>query len=164
MKVNKMDIVQKLTVKSMGWDRGEILTAVKKTKADGTEKTLIGRFGGIVTSLRQSVDAETGDIRSGLKGEFRGISSKGAVLTSAICYLPGGLQALAESSLEKAQSVNERATVEFMMDVFAIPDTNKAGYTFTGETIVEANSVDHLSKMFEEANSIKSLESPKQEK
>lgn len=153
-----MELVGKLSPKAMGWDRNKIGTEVAKVPADGGSVNL-GRIVGVVSGLKQTVNGETGDIQTGLKGNFRGISSlegKPAV-TSGVCYLPGGIQEMLEGALASAKENDPRATVSFAIDLFAIPATNKAGYSFKADNIVEAGATDPLQSLLDQAAANKPL-------
>lgn len=156
-----MELVGKLSPKALGWDRNNIGTEVAKVPAAGGSVSL-GRIVGIVTGLRQTVNNETGDIQTGLKGNFRGISSlpDKAPVTSGVCYLPGGIQDMLEGALAAAKEGDSKATVSFAIDLFAIPATNKAGYSFKADNIVEASATDPLTALLEQANSTKALAAP----
>lgn len=156
-----MELVGKLSPKAMGWDRNAIGTATAKVPADGGS-VLLGRIVGMVSGLKQTVNGETGDIQNGLKGNFRGISSiEGkAPVTSGVCYLPGGIQEMLEGTLAEAKSNDARAVVNFAIDLFAIPATNKAGYSFKAENLVEAGASDPLQMLLESANAIKAIAAP----
>lgn len=172
-----MELVGKLTPRSLGWDRNALGTACKAVNPD-TGKVLIGRIVGIVAGLRQTVDKETGDVHTGLKGSFRGLSSKNKVValkdaegnpimangvpqfedtgeqivvTSGVCYLPGGIQEMIEGALALAKEGDAKATVNFAIDLYGIPATNKAGYSFKADNIVSAQAADPLAMLLEQA-------------
>jgi len=160
-----MELVGKLSPKAMGWDRNAIGTETAKVPADGG-KVLLGRIVGIVSGLKQTVNNDTGDIQTGLKGNFRGFSSlpNKEPVTSGVCYLPGGIQEMIEGALATAQEGGDKkATVNFAIDLFAIPATNKAGYWFKADNIVEMSAADPLELLLQSANEKKSLalEAPK---
>lgn len=168
-------IVGKLTAKSLGWDRFKIGAATQDT----TVPQNMGRIVGIVSSLRQTVNNETGDIQTGLKGNFRGISTlnlfvpekdkdgndkmkdgkpvmkdtgEKIVVTSGVCYLPAGLQDMIEGQLAQAKESDPKATVSFAIDLFCIKDTNKAGYTFRADTLLQAEQRDPLDQLIDLAS------------
>jgi hypothetical protein len=152
----------KLTAKALGWDRIAIGGETKKVPQDGG-RVHLGRFVGIATGLKQTVDNDTGDIQTGLKGQFRGLSTrtdkgeivepgKGLVVTAGVCYLPGGIQEMIEGALAAAQETDPRATVQFAIDLFAIPATNKAGYSFDADNLVETAEADPLDALLTAAN------------
>lgn len=169
-----MQIVGKLTAKSLGWDRFAIGNATKDT----TQRQHMGLIAGVVSGLRQTVNNETGDIQTGLKGNFRGISTvdemrpaknkdgtdkvkdgkavmeptgEKLIVTSGVCYLPGGIQDMIEGTLAKAKEADPKATVSFALDLYCVKDTNKAGYTFQAETKLEAAERDPLDILIEQA-------------
>lgn len=169
-----MEIVGKLTAKTLGWDRIAIGNATKDT----TQRVKMGTIVGIVSGLRQTVNAETGDVQSGLKGNFRGTSTltvkvmdknadgtdkmiegkpvmldtgKVMEVRSGVCYLPSGIQDTLEGALAQAREADPKATVSFGLDLYAVKDTNKAGYTFIGQTLVEASDRDPLDVLMAQA-------------
>lgn len=160
-----MQLVQKLTAKTLGWDRNSVGT----TTTESTEplgRTLLGRIVGIVSGLRQSINDDTGEINSGLKGNFRGISSKKdkegntIEVTSGVCYLPAGIQSMIEGTLEAAKANDKSAVVNFAVDLYALRDSNKAGYTFDADNIVESNIADPLADLLAKAGETKALPGP----
>jgi hypothetical protein len=161
----------KLTAKTLGWDRIAIGSETKKVPAEGG-RVLLGRIVGIVNGLKQTVNADTGEIQNGLKGQFRGISSRnekgeivgidgGVKVTAGVCYLPGGIQDMIEGTLAVAKEADAKATVQFAIDLFAIPATNKAGYSFDADTLVQAEESDPLDTLLASAaNSAPALAAP----
>lgn len=158
----------KLTAKTLGWDRVAIGAEVKKVPAEGG-RVLLGRFAGIVSGLKQTVNADTGEVQNGLKGQFRGLSTrdakgeivgigKGETVTAGVCYLPGGIQEMIEGTLDAAKEDNEKATVQFAIDLYAIPATNKAGYSFDADTKIEAEEADPLDNLLAQAEEAPALE------
>lgn len=157
----------KLTPKALGWDRNRIGTEVAKVPQDGGRVEL-GTIVGIASGLRQTINNDTGEIQTGLKGQFRGVSTLGddtgkeigpknaqRVVTAGVCYVPGGIQSMIEGALAQAQEKDEKATVQFGLKLFAIPATNKAGYSFDAETLLkteEADPLDTLLSMAETAD------------
>lgn len=158
----------KLTAKALGWDRNRIGTEVAKVPADGGRVEL-GTIVGLVSGLRQTVNNDTGEIQNGLKGQFRGISTLGddtgkeisktnpaRQITAGVCYLPGGIQEMIEGSLASAQDTSNggdaRATVQFGIKLYAIPATNKAGYSFDADNLIEAAESDPLEALLTAAN------------
>lgn len=169
-----MQLVGKLTPKSLGWDRAAIALATAPFRDDKGEvtnpngKVRLGRFVGIVAGLRQTVDADTGDIQTGLKGNFRGISTKEAdgkpiVVTSGVCYLPAGIQDMVEGALATAREADGKATVQFAIDLFGIAATNKAGYSFMADNIVAPATADPLALLLEQAAGNSALPAPEGE-
>jgi len=151
----------KLTAKTLGWDRIKIGGAVQKVPADGG-RVLLGRFAGIVSGLKQTIHGDTGEVQNGLKGQFRGLSAlnakgeivevgKGEIVTAGVCYLPGGIQEMIEGALAAAQENDARATVQFALDLYAIPATNKAGYSFDADTRIQAEEADPLDSLLAQA-------------
>jgi hypothetical protein len=178
-----VELVGKLTAKTLGWDRFAIGAATKDT----TQPQKLGTIVGIVSGLRQTVNNETGDIQTGLKGNFRGLSTlnlfvpkkdkegndvmkdgkpvledtgKVIEIRSGVCYLPGGIQEMMEGALAQARETDPKATISFGIDLFAIKDTNKAGYTFKAETKVAAEERDPLDLLMDQAKGVAALPAP----
>jgi len=167
-----MKLSGKLTAKTLGWDRVAIGSETKKVPMEGG-RVLLGRIVGIVSGLKQTVNNDTGEVQNGLKGQFRGISSrddtgaivgidKGVKVTAGVCYLPGGIQDMIEGTLAVAKETDAKATVQFAIDLYAIPETNKAGYSFDADTLVKAEESDPLDTLLTmaAADATPALEAP----
>jgi hypothetical protein len=173
----------------MGWHRSAIEAGI--VRPDGSKisgKILLGRIAGMISGLKQTVDKENGDIQTGLKGNFRGISTKtiwvekrdkegkvvtdkdgnkvmedtgvAVVVSSGVCYLPGGIQEMLEGALKEAQAKDAKAIVNFTIDLFALPSTNRAGYTFSADNIVDTSASDPLDMLLSQAADRKALPAP----
>lgn len=149
----------KLTPKSLGWDRMNIALALSTTPP--SERVLLGMIGGVVTGFKETVDDDKGEIYRGLKGSFKGVSVKadpdGVIIEnrSGVCYLPGGIQDMIESAWNVATDVTNggdaKATVSFVINLFAIHATNKAGYSFEADNLIAASKIDPLDALLERA-------------
>jgi hypothetical protein len=175
----------KLTAKSLGWDRSTIGVAVKKVPADGG-RVFIGRIVGNVAGLHETMDDQTGEVQTGLKGNFKGVSSlnefvpkmdgesvvtdkagvivmvdtgKQITMTAGRCYLPSGIQDMIEGVYKEARQSDANATVSFGVDLYAIPSANKAGYSYDADTVTEAATSDPLDNLLAAAANIKALPS-----
>jgi hypothetical protein len=181
------ELVGKLTAKSIGWNRAALGAATEHN----TQPIKIGTIVGIVNGLKQTVNDETGDVQTGLKGNFRGLSTKNEqvdtgktdankapiftdkldadgkpvpiVVTSGVCYLPGGIQEMIEGAYAQAREKDAKATVQFAIDLYTVKDTNKAGYTFRATTLVEAKSADPLDMLMSQATGALALAAPEPE-
>lgn len=179
-----MEIVGKLTAKTLGWDRATLQQATLHT----TSPVLMATVVGIVSGLRQNVNDETGDITTGLKGNFRGVSTRAPMVDtgtkdandvpifapvtdadgkamliearSGVCYLPSGLQDMIEGAYSQAVERDPKATVSFGLDLYCLKDTNKAGYTFKAETKVAAEERDPLDMLMEQVRAPVALAAP----
>jgi hypothetical protein len=173
-----MQLVGKLTAKSLAWDRGALIAVTATNPNPVKLATIVG----MISGLKQTVNQETGDIQSGLKGNFRGLSTKFIMedtgtkdehgvpvlkatdvpveVTSGVCYLPGGIQDMLEGTLAKAKEGDAKATVSFGIDLYVLKDTNKAGYTFKAETRVEATESDPLDLLMQQAKGPALLAAP----
>lgn len=161
----------KLTAKTLGWGREEIGPGVKAIPQ--TERLFIGRYAGIVSGIKELVNDDTGEIQTGLKGQFRGISTRndkgevvgtdeagvplGKVVTAGVCYLPSGLQDIVEGSYRSAVEQDPRATITFVMDVYALASSNQAGYSYESEMVTEAEENDPLDVLLASAVDTKAL-------
>lgn len=162
----------KLTARTLGWDRTEIGSRTKNLPDNG--RVNLGRVVGIVSGIHEQINDETGEVQTGLKGQFRGVSTlnvmkdtgkkdkdgapimadtgKPIEVTAGRCYLPSGLQDMIEGTYRSAVENDPKATVSFAIDLYAMKATNKAGYTFDGETLVEAEADDPLDGLMKLAN------------
>lgn len=156
----------KLTAKTLGWGREEIGPAVKRIPQ--TERLFIGRFAGIVSGVKEIVNDDTGEVQTGLKGQFRGVSTMGdngevvgvdeagnptgKTVTAGVCYLPSGLQDIVEGAYRQAIENEPRATVKFVLDLYAMASGGQSGYTYDADTKVDAQEADPLDILLEQAS------------
>ena len=161
-----MKLVQKLSIATLGWKRGDIETALQDIPRSG--EILLCRVAGIVTGVKPYVD-QNQEINYGMKGQFKGMSSKdnfADASVSGVCYLPSGIQAMIEGELAKAQDEgaggSKGATITFAMDVYAFNDSNKAGYSFRGENLLvnDAGGNDPLDLLLGKAAELAALPAP----
>jgi hypothetical protein len=146
-----MKLEQKLTMRALGWSRGKIEEAVGKVPSDGG-RVLLGRVAGIIVGTKLAKDVND-EVIVGLKGNFRGVSSvDNETVTSGICFLPSGIQGMLESALAEARQKDQNATVQFAMDVYAIPAKNLAGYSFNADNILGNEDNDPLTALLADAN------------
>lgn len=175
----------KLTPKALGWDRIAIGAAV--SSIGDNDRVLLGRIAGIVSGIRLTANDDTGEVQTGLKGQFRGISSKleqvpakskdgsekkdnkgnpvmedGGPITvnSGVCYLPGGIQALIEGAYNEASKDDNKASVNFAIDLYGVRANNKAGYSFVAENLVEPVEADPLDMLLKSADGPALLAAP----
>lgn len=159
-----MRLEQKLTIRALGWTRGKIEEAVGQVPRD-TGRVLLGRIAGVVVGTKNAKDMND-DIITGLKGNFRGQSAlevdgvSGALVTSGVCFLPGGIQGMIEQDLADAKQHDANATVRFAFDVYAKPATNKAGYTFDAENLLPGEQADPLTELLVAAEQAQPLALP----
>lgn len=141
-----MRLEQKLTMRALGWSRGKIEEAVGKVPSDGG-RVLLGRVAGIVVGTKFAKDVNE-EIIVGLKGNFRGVSAlDGEPVTSGICYLPSGIQGMLETALAEARQKDPNGTIQFAVDMYAIPAKNLAGYSFNAENILGGAEDDPLTAL-----------------
>lgn len=156
-----MRLEQKLTMRALGWTRGKIEEAIGAVPRN-TGRVLLGRVAGIAVGTKLAKDVND-DVIVGLKGSFRGVSSQsGEMVTSGVCYLPSGIQGMIESSLSDAKRADPNATVQFVVDVFAIPAQNKAGYSFNADNVAGDMNVeaDPLTELLGKATELVALPPP----
>ncbi len=137
------DLVGKLTLKTMGCN-GAVATVTK-------EKTPLARIMGIARNIKAAT-GQNGDPVFGLTGQFEGTNIQdGKVFNSAVCYLPGGILELILDPLEAILNGDDKQAkvngVAFALDIFAVPDTNKSGYTFVAERLGEQLQADPLAAL-----------------
>ena len=159
-----MKLVQKLSVATLGWRRGDIEAVLADIPKSG--EVLLCRIAGIVTGVKPYVDQKQ-EIQYGLKGQFKGMSAKDNFVdqtVSGICYLPSGIQAMLEGELAKAQDDknggSKGATITFAMDVYAFNENNQAGYSFRGENLLEAGGSDPIDLLLGQAETKLALPKP----
>lgn len=139
-----MEIISKISLKTVGGNPA--LAKALETKVP------MMRVFGTARNIKTAV-GQNGDPVFGLAGQFKAINMQdGKEFTSGVCYLPAGIQELIQEPLEAALSAeNSRgAAVEFALDVFAIPSTNKAGYSFSAESLKEVSSDDPMERIQKE--------------
>jgi hypothetical protein len=135
-----MEIIGKISLKTVGGNPA--LAAVLKSKVP------MCRIWGKASNIKTAV-GQNGDPVFGLAGSFMALNYQDQKeFQSGVCYLPGGIQELIQEPLEALLNSGERGgAVEFALDVFAIPATNKAGYSFAAETLTEISADDPMVKM-----------------
>lgn len=143
------EMVTKLTLKTMGLD-GSLAKALK-------QKVALARVIGIARNIKSAV-GNNGDPVFGLTGQFEGTNLHDKkVFKSAVCYLPSGLLELVMDPLEAILNGDDRTAkaqgISFAMDIFAVPDGNKSGYTFTAEIVGDAVQADPLAVLKESLTS-----------
>lgn len=149
-----MKVLGKLTIASMN-------TRPKRAHKDVNNiKTPLCRIMGTATGLKAALDTK-GETVFGLTGQFLGINVDQAAAhakdpkenpddgeyTSGVCYLPGGIQELIQTPLEALLNSEDKVTannasLEFAMDLFAVPATNAAGYSFEGALLGQMGQAD----------------------
>lgn len=148
-----MEVLGKLTIATMG-------CKAKLAASDANNiKTPLARIMGVARNLKAAIDTN-GEPVFGLTGQFLGINvaqsldaGKGdkpedyGQYTSGVLYLPGGIQELIQSPLEallndKDKEVANSAAIEFALDLFAVPATNKSKYSFTATLLGDARKAD----------------------
>jgi len=137
------ELVGKLTLKSMGCNGAIVLV----TKA----RTPLARIIGIARNIKAAT-GNNGDPVFGLTGQFQGVNIQdGKEFASAVAYLPNGILELIMDPLEAVLNGDDKAAkaagIPFALDVFAVPDGNKAGYTFTAEIVGENLQADPLAAL-----------------
>lgn len=110
---------------------------------------LVGKAGGIVEKV-----GKNGDAVYGLTGTFRGINlQNGKVFTSAVLYLPGGVQEMILLPLDNALTGTEEnpgdptSSIEFGFDVFSYPAANPIGYSYSARDLFPAKRIDPLAAL-----------------
>lgn len=137
------ELVGKLTLKSMGCQGAIVLV----TKA----KTPLARIVGIARNIKAAT-GNNGDPVFGLTGQFEGTNIQdGKIFKSAVAYLPNGILELILDPLEAVLNGEDKVAkangIPFALDIFAVPDGNKAGYTFTAEIVGKNLQADPLAAL-----------------
>lgn len=140
MTTPEKELLPKISVKTVGADGA--IAKVTKTK------TPLMRIIGVARNIK-SATGQNGDPVFGLTGQFEATNIRdGKVYNSAVCYLPNGILELVMDPLEAVLNGEDRVAksqgIQFAMDIFAVPDSNKSGYTFTAAMISEALQADPL--------------------
>lgn len=160
-----MRLEQKITMKALGWSRGKIELEIGKVPRDGG-RVLLGRVAGIIVGTKATKDVND-DVIFGLKGNFRAISSiTGEEISSGIAYLPSGIQGMLETALAdtRSETKDPNATVQFVVDVYAIPANNKVGYSFNADTVSKEDAKDPVADLLNVASETAALPAPTEPK
>ena len=129
-------VVAKLTVKTMG-------CVGVRAKVEG-KSVILCRIGGFCKGTVVKTDQQ-GNAIDALVGDFVGVNVEtGEVFTSGVCYLPAGMQ---EQVLSGIKTVGEGGAIRFALEISAKPDSNKAGYTYTGKQLEKPEGADPLSEI-----------------
>lgn len=133
-KVGK-ELGNKLSVKSLGWDKETILEAVMKNKGDDI---FLCRIGGVATGLRRykNPNAKDGDDAEGfgLSGTFKAFGSDGTEQLGSVLYLPKYVHEMVEAALSLGDDV---AGVRIGFDIYARYDKASAtSYRFVASDIL----------------------------
>lgn len=101
------------------------------------------RIMGIITGTKFKTD-QAGEPITAVIGTFEGQNIEtGNVAQSSVLYLPSGIQEVLESASDARKDTS--AGLPFAVDVFSLPSSNKAGYTYDAEFIQKpAGAVDPL--------------------
>ena len=143
--MSDVEILPKISVKTVGADGA----AAKVYKKDVPLMRVWGQA--------RNIKATTGNDGSpvfGLTGAFRATNiAEKKEFASAVLYLPGGILEMILDPLEQILNGDDKAAkqngVEFAFDIFSLPATNKAGYTFKAASLIESRQTDPLAAMTE---------------
>jgi len=137
-------ILPKMSIKTLGANGAVVL--VTKTK------TPLVRIKGIARGIKVA-NGNDGSPVFGMTGQFIGLNiADGTEFESGVLYLPGGINEMFLSPLEAALNEDKSATIKFALDLFAVPATNKAGYSFEAASLIAATNVDPFAEMSAEAD------------
>lgn len=151
-------IKNKLVVKDLG--NPSLVKLMEGEKA----KHVLGTIMGIATSVGRKADkTDPTKIHTFLKGTFEGMPSdpKADIVSSGVCYLPEGIQAMIESKLEGEHAAD---SVQFALEVATVKATNAAGYTWAVTPMVAASEADPLQALRQQAADFKQKSLPAPEK
>lgn len=155
------DILTKMTIKTLGGNP----KLASKTDDEAPKKIFLCRVLGTATGIK--VADRDGEAVFGLTGQFEGHTAKGEVFSSGVLYLPSGIQDLIQSPLENALNEDKSASVQFALDIYAISASNKAGYSFSAETLTAPETDpfaalrDKISKPLPGSTAAPQIEAPK---
>lgn len=141
-----MSIVKKLSVKIVSGEVGRIST-----------RKFCGRFGG------QAIAVKTGLTNFGewtaLEGRFRAISPDGEQFDAPVCFLPDVAMDYIRPSVQKGSQV------DFLIDVFAEPDSTVAvGYRYSFDPVLPPAENDPVESLFNSVEkALPALPAPKVE-
>lgn len=134
-----MKALGKMTIATLGTKPKVITVMSDKQLADNKNRAFLARIMGTARNTKMAIDTN-GNPVFGLTGEFLAQVTdpdNGTVeeYTSGVLYLPGGLQELVQSPLEKAidEAGGKSVGISFAMDLFSVKATNKAGYSFAAD-------------------------------
>jgi hypothetical protein len=116
-------IVSKLTAKALG-----------NPKLGSESRHFLGTIRGIATGAKVKVD-QSGNAFEAILGSFEGVRGKdGMIMNSAMLYLPGGIHEMISEPVKRATLDAEgkpiMGSLTFSIDLFTIPSTNAAGYSY----------------------------------
>lgn len=113
-----------------------------RAKAEG-KRIHLARIMGIITGTKMKTD-QAGEPIVAVIGTFEGTNIEtGKTAQSSVLYLPGGIQEVLETAADGRQDAS--VGIPFALDVFSLPATNKAGYTYDVAFIQKpAGAVDPL--------------------
>ncbi len=146
-------ILPKMSIKTLGANGAIVLV----TKA----KTPLCRIKGIARGIKVA-NGNDGTPVFGMTGQFIGLNiATGEVFDSGVIYLPAGINEMFLTPLEAALAEDAKASVRFALDLFAVPSTNKAGYSFEAASLIEASTIDPFAEMSAEADKVELPTMPK---
>lgn len=143
MSDQEITLLPKMSIKTMGANGAIVLV----TKA----KTPVIRVYGVARNIKSATGAN-GDPVFGLTGQFEGLNiADKTKFQSSVLYLPNGIQELIMDPLEAILNGDDKLAksqgVQFALDIFAVPDSNKAGYTFNAAFASDVGRADPLEAM-----------------
>lgn len=143
MSETEVTLLPKMSIKTMGAN-GAIVHVTKT-------KTPVIRVYGVARNIK-SATGSNGDPVFGLVGQFEGINiADKTTYQSSVLYLPNGIQELIMDPLEVILNGDDKLAkaqgVQFALDIFAVPDGNKAGYTFNAAFASDVGRADPLEAM-----------------
>lgn len=142
-KAPEVTLVPKLSVKTVGAN-GAIAVATK-------QKTFIMRVIGVARNIKAAT-GQNGDPVFGLTGQFEATNIQdGKVFASSVLYLPNGILELIMDPLEAVINGDDRVAksqgIQFALDISAVPDANKAGYTYNADYVSDTMRADPLANL-----------------
>jgi hypothetical protein len=158
-----MQLVRKISAKTMGWSKEIIQEQVILKKNDAI---LLYRVVGIATSTRSGKskfdDRDEAQDWLALLGNFEGTSSlTGEVFRAGVCFMPNYVCDLVAGQLD---SGDEHASVRFAYDIYAKWDKQSAtSYVFFAEPLMEPPADDPLKSLSAAMPAMKGLPTPEKQ-
>lgn len=140
--MSEINMVSKITVKTV---------KCKPAKAKAEERRVpMMRCFGIASGLK-TVVAANGDVHTAITGDFKAQNIEtGDTFVSGVLYLPAGIHDLLQSAVDGGLDKNDKPVyrpVKFGLDIYAVPSTVPAGYSYEATPIIEAQEDDRLAEL-----------------
>lgn len=131
--------IQAKIIPTMSTNKMGFVAAVAKAE---NKEVALGRVWGIARKTKPGIDTKGQEFIT-LLGEFMGLNYKtGEYFQAGKLYLPGGFHEMIVANVEGEGEVDEKGrplfnSVEFALEVSAVPATNPIGYSYSAKPLVE---------------------------